>query len=253
MVTYIKTEKGYFYKLSKNGKKRVSKEEYNKKNGKIKNKNMTGGAIEASDIMYQDDLVCILRPDVKKGIIIWSVYSSLTPVDICKMGLKTGKQLKTEDTDYGRTVTHPYSFFRAPYVACRDIDYSTVETEISSSFGKINTLSRVYIRVDPDKTFVFSSEMRNYFAHPKWYGKPDEIYKSKKTLSEYLKVIRDNLMVDSNLPSGKSIWYDLYTSKAHIYADTIVPFYFDEHPINENSEILVSIPHLTPDYFVLCA
>jgi hypothetical protein len=27
---------------------------------------------------------------------------------------------------------------------------------------------------------------------------------------------------------------------------------FNASPINENSEVLVSIPHLTPDYFVLC-
>jgi hypothetical protein len=32
MVEYLKTKKGYFYKLKKNGeKKRISQEEYNKK------------------------------------------------------------------------------------------------------------------------------------------------------------------------------------------------------------------------------
>ena len=66
MVEYLKTIKGYFYKLKKNGeKKRISQEEYNKKNKTKKtrkNKKMIGGAgepIEQSDIMYQDDLVCI--------------------------------------------------------------------------------------------------------------------------------------------------------------------------------------------------
>lgn len=40
MVEYLKTKKGYFYKLKKNGeKKRISQEEYNKKN-----KKMIGGA-----------------------------------------------------------------------------------------------------------------------------------------------------------------------------------------------------------------
>ena len=40
MVEYVKTKKGYFYRLSKNGeKKRISKEEFSKKRQKtIKNK-----------------------------------------------------------------------------------------------------------------------------------------------------------------------------------------------------------------------
>ena len=38
MVEYLKTKMGYFYKLKKNGeKKRISQEEYNKKN-KTRNK-----------------------------------------------------------------------------------------------------------------------------------------------------------------------------------------------------------------------
>lgn len=57
-------------------KKRISQEEYNKKNKTKKtrkNKKMIGGAgkpIEKSDIMYHDDLVCILKPNIKKGIIV---------------------------------------------------------------------------------------------------------------------------------------------------------------------------------------
>jgi len=44
MVKYLKTKKGYFYKLKKNGeKKRISQEEYNKKNKTIKNNKMIGG------------------------------------------------------------------------------------------------------------------------------------------------------------------------------------------------------------------
>ena len=57
MVEYLKTKKGYFYKLKKNGeKKRISQEEYNKKNKTRKNKKMIGGAgepIKESDIMYK--------------------------------------------------------------------------------------------------------------------------------------------------------------------------------------------------------
>jgi hypothetical protein len=47
MVEYLKTKKGYFYKLKKNGeKKRISQEEYNKKNKTIK---MIGGNLSELD------------------------------------------------------------------------------------------------------------------------------------------------------------------------------------------------------------
>ena len=56
MVEYLKTKKGYFLQIKKNGeKKRISQEEYIKKNKTRKNKKMIGGAgepIEQSDIMY---------------------------------------------------------------------------------------------------------------------------------------------------------------------------------------------------------
>ena len=54
MVKYLKTKKGYFYKFKKNGKKkRISQEEYNKKNKTRKNKIIGGGVIEEK---YEDTL-----------------------------------------------------------------------------------------------------------------------------------------------------------------------------------------------------
>lgn len=284
MVEYLKTKKGYFYKLKKNGeKKRISQEEYNKKNKTRKNKKIIGGAgepIEPHDIMYQDDLVCILKPEVKKGIIIWTHFTQPAGMNsLCNLGLKTGKQLQKEGIDFGRSKIHPYIFFRAPYYS-RDIDYTSVETEIISSYGEgqIGLEPRVFIRVDPDRTFVFSSEIRAkipavYFhisdghiiskeelrlTHSKFfmpltderYRKlyyeyyNSEINKSKKTLSNYLVIIKENEF----RPEIKI--YDLYSSKKELLKSSIYPY--DHEPIERNSEILVSIPHLTPDYFVLC-
>lgn len=49
MVEYLKTKKGYFYKLKKNGeKKRISQEEYNKKN---KTRKMIGGGRTEQEII----------------------------------------------------------------------------------------------------------------------------------------------------------------------------------------------------------
>jgi hypothetical protein len=223
-----------------------------------KNKKMIGGEgepIEQSDIMYKDDLVCILRPDVKKGIIVWTHYTQPPEMhSLCELGLKTGKQLQKEGIYFGRTKIHPYMFFRAPYYS-RDIDYTSVETEINSSYGEgqIGREPRVFIRVDPDRTYVFSSEIRAL--------KPEDIYKSKKTLSQYLKIIYINSTIYKTLfpmsITKKQPAYDLFTSSLIDVKNNGTKIYKVNYPlidipIERNSEILVSIPHLTPDYFVLC-
>ena len=203
--------------------------------------------------MYQDDLVCILRPYIKKGIIIWSNYTQPPNMDnLLILGLKTGKKLKEEGVDFGRSKIHPYIFFRAPYLSA-DIDYSTIETEIISSFGqelleRVNE-SKVFIRVDPDKTFVFSSEIRvNFFNEA-----DTKIFDSKKKLSEYLRIIKINLEIETLVSNkNKKILYNLKSSEARLFPNTTNPGkLFSNAPINRNSEILVSIPHLTSDYFVL--
>ena len=205
------------------------------------------------DIMYQDDLVCILRPYIKKGIIIWSNYTQPANMpSLLTLGLKTGKKLKEEGVDFGRSKIHPYIFFRAPYLSA-DIDYSTIETEIISSFGqelleRVNE-PKVFIRVDPDKTFVFSSEIRVNF-----YNEADtKIFDSKKKLSEYLRIIKINLEIETLVSNkNKKILYNLKSSEARLFPNTTNPGkLFSNAPINRNSEILVSIPHLTSDYFVL--
>ena len=171
---------------------------------------------------------------------------------LCKLGLKTGKQLQIENIDFGRSKIHPYIFFRAPYYS-RDIDYTSVETEINSSYGEgqIGRNPRVFIRVDPDRTFVFSSEIR---AVSVWYGKEHTMINySKKTLSKYLEIINNNREIIENVKPDKKILYNLFTSEAVLFPIAAHPGEtFNDAPIQRNSEILVSIPHLTPEYFVLC-
>jgi hypothetical protein len=57
----------------------------------------------------------------------------------------------------------------------------------------------------------------------------------------------------THVKPDEKIWYNLFTSQAVLFPTAANPKEpFDNKPIEKNSEILVSIPHLTPDYFVLC-
>ena len=188
-------------------KKRINQKTHKKnkrrnKSRKIKRRRLIGGIdpIDKEDILYQDDLVCILRPEVKKGILLFTHFTQPKEAadSLCKTGLKTGKKMNEEGITFGRSIYHPYIFFRAPYYS-NDIDYTSVETEIKSLYGNLSDDSRAFIRVDPDKTYVFSSEIRVKYSPP--YHTKDkqhdlamlkEVNKSKKTLTRYLSIIKDN-------------------------------------------------------------
>ena len=117
------------------------------------------GPILPDDILFEDSDVCVLKPDVKKGVLIFSNYNQPagTP-PLCEAGLKTGAQLKNEGVNFGRSMIHNYIFFRAPYLS-GPIDYTSIDTEITSSFGNSESAepSRVWIRIDPGRTSVYSS------------------------------------------------------------------------------------------------
>ena len=58
----------------------------------------SGDPIIDSDIMFRDNNVCILKPHIKKGIVIFTNFTQ--PEDsesLCRIGLKTGEQLKKKE------------------------------------------------------------------------------------------------------------------------------------------------------------
>lgn len=245
-----------------------------KRTRRTRRRQRVGGAAEPitdADVLYKDNLVCILRPDVKKGVLVFHEYlfdKAIPAADICKVGLKTAEQLQKEGVITNRVIYHPYIFFRAPYYS-GEIDYSSLETEIKSSFGQLPKEKKAFIRVDPDRTYVFSSEIRNIARFSEWYQQewslPDGklqaskkadilVQNSKKTLSEYLRIIGQNLAIEQRRSPGQTVFYNLFSGTAQLFPMTVKPKApFDYYPIFKHSEILVSIPHLTPDYFALCA
>jgi hypothetical protein len=212
------------------------------------------------DIMYSDHLVCILKPNVKKGVIIWSQYTQPNDTEsLTEIGLKTGKQLHMEGIEFGRIIYHPYIFFRAPYKS-PIINYSSVKSEAISLYGEghIDNRKKKWIRVDPDRTYVFSSEIRAKYGPTFLYGSNEyksalhkELNKSKKTLTTYFKIINNNKNISSINDKYNQVKYNLYTSKKKQFPNKYTLSYpWDNNLIDTNSEILVSIPHLTPEYFI---
>ena len=203
-----------------------------------------------SDILFQSDLVTILKPGSKRGILVWhKFYDTLTKKKIKKYGLKSAKRLKEDNIDFGRVAEHPYIFFRAPFHNPNKINYRNYKTEIKSLYG--NILKDKYynkiaiIRVDPDKTYVFSSEIRAFHCGEKQL---QEINRSKKTLTEYLKIIHSNGPVSYK---GMNPYWNLYTSEMQYWPQNFKPSYpWNEYPINKMSEVLVDLPCMKKHYFV---
>lgn len=189
-------------------------------------------------------------PDVcldPKGVLVRTHFTQPKGANLHVDGLKTGERLHAEGINFGRTTRHRNIFFRAPYFAPNSsATPKTIEDEIMGLYGGLGK-SMIYIRVDPDKTYVYSSEIR---ASIEYYDNPNIINKSRKTLTEYFKVIRENAM--HNL-EGTKCRYHLYTSRVCPNYNTNI-FPFNKHPINLHSEILVSPPdgHLTADHFAYC-
>jgi len=221
------------------------------------------GPILPEDILFQDSDVCVLKPNVKKGVLIFTKYTQPTGMPpLCEAGLKTGAQLQTEGVNFGRSMIHDYMFFRAPYYS-DPIDYTSIDTEIASSFGigESTIPSRVWIRIDPEKTNVYSSEIRAEYSPEFRYGSEEylsamenQVKKSKKSMTNYLRILDKNKTAITDIEPGKKPFYNLLSSEVRLFPIAYnLKFPWNSDNINTNSEVLVRIPHLTPNYFVKCS
>lgn len=231
--------------------------------------------IKDKDIKYQDEDVAILHPESNKGVLIWTNYNQPENApDILTTGLKTGEQLQKEGIEFRRAVYHPYIFFRAPYRNPENVDKRTPIHEAVSyydnDFMKYSK-NKIFIRVDPDQTYVYSSEIRVYMPSTAYHSTKynTELKKSRKTLTEYLNILSDNESMIKYKEKGTSPIYNLYTSRivSFISSSILYPptrdlfhkndlYNMSNYPCNEvavnrTSEILVRLPHLTPDYFAM--
>lgn len=213
------------------------------------------------DILFQTEDVCILKPEVKKGVLVYHSYNSKYP-NIIQEGLKSNRALLESGLTQVCRVPHKCIFFRAPYhspfLNKSDIDYTDPVQEIASVYPlseqkleKDFFKNKIWIRVDPRHTYIFSSEIRDIFLYPELYQKPHMINNSRKSMLDYFKTLEENHKIIESNP-GKHYIYNLYSSKVEL-RDTY-PFHFklplNPHSIKKNSEVLVENPHLEPHHFV---
>lgn len=220
--------------------------------------NSTTESVTDDDVYFQTNEVCILKPNVKKGIIIKHSYGDRALSDVMTDGLRSGKNLKKNGIDFGRTRIHDCIFFRSPYLPILDtqaIDRSSVQSEIITSFGTIDKKC-VYIRVDPTRTYTFSSEIRAKFKNPHGSGMSDEkatdiaVNNSKKLLTKYFDVLEQNKHLTPTTQAPTAYW-NLFSSKKQ-YFPTVFPgqYPWDVCAIERNSEVLVKTGQLSSDSFV---
>jgi len=184
----------------------------------------------ATDVLFEDEDVCVLRPDSPRGLVVFHKYLERFHDQITREGLVLGSGLRTGT----RSINHPFIFFRAPSrnsatghnprrptlldISC---NYEPCQIDLANPF-------LFCIRIDPARTAVYSSEARvNYWGTDLWRG-------SRVPMQTYWDIL------DSNKSSRTGSFYNVLTYERCQYPSegtTIAP-------PERNAEILVrsSIP-----------
>lgn len=214
--------------------------------------------IVKKDILFKTANVCVLKPHIKKGVVLFHRFynENMDLVGVIKKdGLKSGKILHQEGVDFGRSISHNCMFFKAPYVSPKEINYSSVYTELTSIYPNlfdskhiIESMLENYaiVRVDPTQTYVFSSEIRALY-----YGdeKTKLLNQSRVTLTDYFDIIEKN-----GYPNyqgiNKPIWHLINKQMYYFSNNVSLPKLFTEFPIERNCEIIIERDVLKPEELV---
>ena len=206
--------------------------------------------MEESDILYEDNDVCILKPDSDRGIIIFTAGKS---ENMCEEGLLSYNELRKRHPELGlkdrdHIVKDPNHdnliFFRAPYHKDTSSFESSYDGKSPEKFVSAGQKVLVTIRIDPEKTFVYSSETRAL-------GTYQNLLNSRKPLLEYLDIIDSHPknIVYPNKLCGNII---NYTKKIFPSNHTCMYPFKDYLPIERMAEVIVNIPYIPKEWFVGC-
>jgi len=209
--------------------------------------------MESSDILFQTNDVCILNPRSNRGILIqtWSRSKN-----ICREGLLSYNELRKVHPELGltdRKTDHhdpkhdDLIFFRGPY----NSDTTTFQSSYdgNSPEGMIKKYSVpskesaiALIRIDPEKTFVYSSETRAK-------GTYSDLQSSRIPMTEYLRRIDGHSKFGySGNPCSNIITYE----KRRFPTPNCTYPWIAGFPIERNSEVVVEVPRIPPEWLVSC-
>jgi hypothetical protein len=197
-----------------------------------------------SDILFKDHNICILKPESRRGILVFHVSKSST---ICSEGLYSYNELLNQKPGLGlQPKEHMFPehsdiiYFRAPY--------NSETTSFQSLYPDISFIKDSYyvlIRIDPDNTYVYNQEGRVYSNY--------EEYKSSKiSMTEYFKIIKINKLIKpeyqkaiyGNTISFKKILMRNHTNKVGTFKKYL--------PTERMGEILAKRPHIPNEWFYYC-
>ena len=213
------------------------------------------------NILFQNEDVCILNPMSKKGILIFTKSPSK---NICSEGLYSYNKLidvhpelqlkhRAYNNDHDDLI-----FFRAPYnynVTSFKSSYDLDPVEFIND-REIKNGSLSIIRIDPEKTYVYSSLARDYYSEERDYYHDDKniIKNTRIPFNEYLRILKQNSYIIKQ--KGK---YDKPVTDILSYEKKLFPIntqltlpWIDYFPIERNSEVVVKLPHIPPNWIVEC-
>ena len=209
------------------------------------------GSVDEDDVYYNTDNVCILKPGVKKGVMIKHHYHERDIADVIKNGVKSGSRLQVEGVQFGRNVAHDSIFFRAPYIYTPQVDRSCIENEIIASFGKVEN-NCVYLRVDPAQTNTFSSEIRVRYRSEfipnisietrratELRQIEQQIQNSKKLMTKYFEIIENNKNLHQPQKDYVERWNLFSSIKSWFPLKSNASYPWDDQRIERNSEVLI--------------
>lgn len=204
-----------------------------------------------SDILFQNEDVCILKPESPRGILIFTKSKSK---NICSEGILSYNELRRRHPELelmNRSRAHhdpkhnDLIFFRAPF------NYDT--TSFESSYGNSpewfitsSTRALAVIRIDPEKTFVYSSETRDK-------GSYFDIMSSRRSMLTYFDVLRYNSTIRPESHKYRVCANIITMMKDRVPTTRPCTYPLEEHlPIERMAEVVVHLPRIPPEWLVRC-
>lgn len=200
-----------------------------------------------SDILFQDDDVCILKPTSNRGILVIHATNNKATT-VCEDGLYSKNELMIRKPELGLTKSDsmfPFHsdiiYFRAPY-SSDTTNFST----LYPNFYFIEDQYYVFIRIDPEQTYVYNQEGRVYSTYEKYK-------KSRISMNDYFKIITENKKIIAKYPEvlyGNTISFE--KKKLNSNRGKFLNTFEIYLPTERMGEILVKIPHIPKEWFYYC-